>query len=168
MVNLALNCTRVLTSFKLLQTKIGKVTFAPIEYTEEGELTYTVKEVAGNTPGITYDKTDKQVTVKVKKDGDNLKADVAYPDNKTFSNTYTAPQPAKAKISASKILEGAELKNGEFNFQLLDEAGKVLQTKQNAADGAVAFDELSYSSEDAGKTFHYTIKEVIPEAKQKE
>ena len=52
----------------------------------------------------------------MKKDGDNLKADVAYPDNKTFSNTYTAPQPAKAKISASKILEGAELKNGEFNF----------------------------------------------------
>ena len=147
--------------------KNGKVTFAPIEYTEEGEHTYTVKEVAGNTPGITYDKTDKQVTVKVKKDGDNLKADVAYPDNKTFSNTYTAPQPAKAKISASKILEGAELKNGEFNFQLLDETGKVLQTKQNDADGMVAFDDLSYSSEDAEKTFHYTIKEVIPESKAK-
>jgi len=147
--------------------KNGKVTFAPIEYTEEGEHTYTVKEVAGNTPGITYDKTDKQVTVKVKKDGDNLKADVAYPDNKTFSNTYTAPQPAKAKISASKILEGAELKNGEFSFTLLDETGKVLQTKQNAADGTVTFDDISYSSEDAGKTFHYTIKEVIPESKAK-
>lgn len=109
--------------------KNGKVTFAPIEYTEEGEHTYTVKEVAGNTPGITYDKTDKQVTVKVKKDGDNLKADVAYPENKTFSNTYTAPQPAKAKISASKILEGAELKNGEFNFQLLDEKSSSNKTK---------------------------------------
>lgn len=147
--------------------KSGKVTFESISYTEEGEHTYTVKEVAGNTPGITYDKTDKQVTVQVKKDGDNLKADVAYPENKAFKNTYTAPQPAKAKISASKILEGAELKNGEFNFQLLDETGKVLQTKQNAADGAVAFDDLSYSSEDAGKTFHYTIKEVIPESKAK-
>ena len=55
----------------------------------------------------------------MKKDGDNLKADVAYPDNKTFSNTYTAPQPAKAKISASKILEGAELKNGEFKFPIV-------------------------------------------------
>ena len=147
--------------------KNGKVTFAPIEYTEEGEHTYTVKEATGNTPGITYDKTDKQVIVKVKKDGDNLKADVVYPENKTFSNTYTAPQPAKAKISASKILEGAELKNGEFNFQLLDETGKVLQTKQNAADGTVTFDDISYSSEDAGKTFHYTIKEVIPESKAK-
>ncbi len=155
------------TKLQTVTNKNGKVTFAPIGYTEEGEHTYTVKEVAGNTPGITYDKTDKQVTVKVKKDGDNLKADVAYPENKTFSNTYTAPQPAKAKISASKILEGAELKNGEFNFQLLDETGKVLQTKQNAADGTVAFDDISYSSEDAGKTFHYTIKEVIPESKAK-
>ena len=152
---------------KTVTNKNGKVTFAPIEYTEEGEHTYTVKEVAGNTPGITYDKTDKQVTVMVKKDGDNLKADVAYPENKAFKNTYTAPKPAKAKISASKILEGAELKNGEFNFQLLDEAGKVLQTKQNDADGMVAFDDLSYSSEDAEKTFHYTIKEVIPESKAK-
>nr|WP_275043244.1 SpaA isopeptide-forming pilin-related protein [Streptococcus parasanguinis] len=70
-------------------------------------------------------------------------------------------------MSASKILEGAELKNGEFNFQLLDETGKVLQTKQNAADGTVTFDDISYSSEDAGKTFHYTIKEVIPESKAK-
>ena len=155
------------TKLQTVTNKNGKVTFAPIEYTEEGEHTYTVKEVAGNTPGITYDKTDKQVTVKVTKNGDNLKADVAYPDNKTFSNTYSAPSPAKAKISASKILEGAELKNGEFYFQLLDETGKVLQTKQNAADGTVAFDDISYSSEDAGKTFHYTIKEVIPESKAK-
>ena len=155
------------TKLQTVTNKNGKVTFAPIEYTEEGEHTYTVKEVAGNTPGITYDKTDKQVTVKVKKDGDNLKADVAYPDNKTFSNTYTAPQPAKAKISASKILEGRTLKDGEFSFTLLDETGKVLQTKQNAADGTVTFDDISYSSEDAGKTFHYTIKEVIPESKAK-
>ena len=96
------------------------------------------------------------------------KADVAYPDNKTFSNTYTAPQPAKAKISASKILEGAELKNGEFNFQLLDETGKVLQTKQNAADGTVTFDDISYSSEDAGKPSTTRLKKLFLKAKQKE
>ena len=147
--------------------KAGKVTFESISYTAEGEHTYTVKEVKGTTPGITYDTAEKQVTVKVTKDGDNLKATVVYPESKVFANTYSAPSPAKAKISASKILEGAELKNGEFNFQLLDETGKVLQTKQNAADGTVAFDDLSYSSEDAGKTFHYTIKEVIPESKAK-
>ena len=147
--------------------KAGKVTFESISYTAEGEHTYTVKEVKGTTPGITYDTAEKQVTVKVTKDGDNLKATVVYPESKVFANTYSAPSPAKAKISASKILEGAELKNGEFNFQLLDETGKVLQTKQNVADGTVAFDDISYSLEDAGKTFHYTIKEVIPESKAK-
>ena len=147
--------------------KAGKVIFESISYTAEGEHTYTVKEVKGTTPGITYDTAEKQVTVKVTKDGDNLKATVVYPESKVFANTYSAPSPAKAKISASKILEGAELKNGEFNFQLLDETGKVLQTKQNDADGMVTFDDLSYSSEDAGKTFHYTIKEVIPESKAK-
>ena len=155
------------TKLQTVTNKNGKVTFDPISYKEAGEHTYTVKEVVGNTPGVTYDTTEKQVTVKVTQDGQALKADLVYPENKTFNNTYTAPKPAKAKISASKILEGAELKNGEFNFQLLDETGKVLQTKQNAADGTVTFDDISYSSEDAGKTFHYTIKEVIPESKAK-
>ena len=155
------------TKLQTVTNKNGKVTFDPISYKEAGEHTYTVKEVVGNTPGVTYDTTEKQVTVKVTQDGQALKADLVYPENKTFNNTYTAPKPAKAQISASKILEGAELKNGEFNFQLLDETGKVLQTKQNAADGTVTFDDISYSSEDAGKTFHYTIKEVIPESKAK-
>ena len=147
--------------------KSGKVSFDAISYTEEGEHTYTVKEVKGNVPGITYDTAEKQVTVKVTKDGDKLKATVVYPESKVFANTYSAPSPAKARISASKILEGRALKDGEFSFNLLDEAGKVLQTKQNAADGSVAFDEISYSQEDAGKTFHYTIKEVIPQSQEK-
>ena len=147
--------------------KAGKVTFDAISYTAEGEHTYTVKEVKGNVPGITYDTAEKQVTVKVTKEGDNLKATVVYPESKVFANTYSAPSPAKAQISASKILEGRALKDGEFSFTLLDEAGKVLQTKQNATDGSVAFDEISYSQEDAGKTFHYTIKEVIPQSQEK-
>jgi len=147
--------------------KSGKVSFDAIPYTAEGEHTYTVKEVKGTTPGITYDTSEKQVTVKVTKDGNNLKATVVYPESKVFTNTYSAPSPAKAQISVSKILEGRALKDGEFSFTLLDEAGKVLQTKQNAADGSVAFDEISYSQEDAGKTFHYTIKEVIPTSQEK-
>ena len=147
--------------------KSGKVTFDAISYTAEGEHTYTVKEVKGDNATIAYDTAEKQVTVKVTKDGDKLKATVVYPESKVFANTYSAPSPAKARISASKILEGRALKDGEFSFNLLDEAGKVLQTKQNAADGSVAFDQISYSQEDAGKTFHYTIKEVIPTSQEK-
>ena len=44
---------------------------------------------------------------------------------------------------------------------------KFFKQNKNAADGSVAFDEISYSQEDAGKTFHYTIKEVIPQSQEK-
>ena len=145
----------------------GKVTFEAITYKEAGEHTYTVKEVVGNTPGITYDTTEKQVIVKVTQDGANLKADLVYPENKTFNNTYTAPKPGSAILSASKILKGRDLKEGEFYFQLLDQDGNVLQTKQNIADGSVTFDAISYSEAEVGKTFTYSIKEVIPESKEK-
>ena len=145
----------------------GKVTFEAITYKEAGEHTYTVKEVVGNIPGITYDTTEKQVIVKVTQDGANLKADLVYPENKTFNNTYTAPKPGSAILSASKILKGRDLKEGEFYFQLLDQDGNVLQTKQNIADGSVTFDAISYSEAEVGKTFTYSIKEVIPESKEK-
>ncbi|MDT2849209.1 FctA domain-containing protein, partial [Vagococcus carniphilus] len=40
---------------------------------------------------------------------------------------------------------------------LKDEAGKVLQTKSNATDGSVNFDEIQY---DKVGTYNYTISEV--------
>ena len=36
-------------------------------------------------------------------DGQALKADLAYPENKTFNNTYTAPQPAKLKFQLARF-----------------------------------------------------------------
>ena len=52
-------------------------------------------------------------------------------------------------------------KVGEFSFNLLDENGTVLQTKQNAADGTVTFDAIAYTEAMIG-THKYTIKEVVP------
>ena len=36
----------------------------------------------------------------------------------------------------------------------------MLQTARNAADGSVAFDELTYGAADAGKTYVYHVREV--------
>ncbi|KXT77589.1 SpaA isopeptide-forming pilin-related protein [Streptococcus sp. DD13] len=147
--------------------KDGKVTFEAISYQSEGEHTYTIKEVVANVPGITYDTTEKQVTIKVTREGDSLKATVEYPNNTVFANIYTAPTPGSVQFKSQKILEGRDLVEGEFSFQLLDENGNVLQTKTNAADGSIVFDELTYTEADAGQTYTYTIKEVIPENKAK-
>ena len=85
-------------------------------------------------------------------------------DAPTFTNTYTPPTPptpSEKQITTSKILEGRDLQGGEFSFNLLDENGTVLQTKQNAADGTVTFDAIAYTEAMIG-THKYTIKEVVP------
>ena len=68
-----------------------------------------------------------------------------------------APAPASAVIEATKILEGGELKEGQFEFTL-EGADDYKQTKTNAVDGKVTFDAIEYTS--AGKYF-YTIKETV-------
>ena len=135
--------------------KNGKVTFDSISYKEVGEHTYTIKEVEGNNSTITYDKSEKQVTVKVTRDGDDLKTEVVYPESKTFNNKFT-PNEAKATIELEKQLTGRNLAEGEFSFDLYEGSNK-LQTTTNNKNGKVTFDSISYK--EVGE-HTYTVKEV--------
>ena len=148
----------------------GDILFNPVSFNEAGTFTYTIAEQKPATPesAITYDETVHTVTVTVTKDATGqLTADVKYDgkmDTLTFTNTYTPPTPptpSEKQITTSKILEGRDLQGGEFSFNLLDENGTVLQTKQNAADGTVTFDAIAYTEAMIG-THKYTIKEVVP------
>lgn len=148
----------------------GDILFNPVKFNEAGTFTYTIVEQKPATPesAITYDESVHTVTVTVTKDATGqLNADVQYDgkkDTPTFTNTYTPPTPptpSEKQITTSKILEGRDLQGGEFSFNLLDENGTVLQTKQNAADGTVTFDAIAYTEAMIG-THKYTIKEVVP------
>jgi len=148
----------------------GDILFNPVTFNEAGTFTYTIVEQKPATPesAITYDESVHTVTVTVTKDETGqLNADVQYDgkkDTPTFTNTYTPPTPptpSEKQITTSKILEGRDLQGGEFSFNLLDENGTVLQTKQNAADGTVTFDAIAYTEAMIG-THKYTIKEVVP------
>lgn len=148
----------------------GDILFNPVTFNEAGTFTYTIVEQKPATPesAITYDESVHTVTVTVTKDATGqLSADVQYDgkkDTPTFTNTYTPPTPptpSEKQITTSKILEGRDLQGGEFSFNLLDENGTVLQTKQNAADGTVTFDAIAYTEAMIG-THKYTIKEVVP------
>ena len=148
----------------------GDILFNPVTFNEAGTFTYTIVEQKPATPesAITYDESVHTVTVTVTKDETGqLNADVQYDgkkDTPTFTNTYTPPTPptpSEKQITTSKILEGRDLQGGEFSFNLLDENGTVLQTKQNAADGTVTFDAIAYTEAMIG-THKYTIKEVLP------
>ena len=134
--------------------KNGKVTFDSISYKEVGEHTYTVKEVKGTDSTIAYDESEKHVTVKVTRDGDNLKTEVVYPESKVFHNLFT-PNATSAEFSLKKNLSGRDLKHGEFTFTLFDSEGKAVKTVSNDANGNILFNGLIFSKEG-----RYTYKVV--------
>src|SRR5699024_4803049 len=127
-------------------------------YEETGSHTYIIQEVKGVQGGMTYDDSQYVVVVTVEDDGQgNLVAEANYIGGlPVFINSYETT-PDSAVIVASKVLEGQDLRNGQFEFELVDDNGAVLQTKENNAAGQVIFDEINY--EEAGE-YNYTIREV--------
>ena len=136
--------------------KNGKVTFDSISYKEVGEHTYTIKEVKGENSTVAYDSTAKEVTVKVTRDGDNLKTEVVYPESKTFNNTFT-PNAANATIELDKALSGRDLVNGEFKFVLKDDQGNQVGSEVTNQNGKITFPSIKFEKEG---TYNYTVKEV--------
>ncbi len=143
---------------KVKNTADGKVTFAPIEYTKAGTYNYTIVETnAGKTvDGVTYDNLEVKVTVEVTDDGEGkLHANVTYPADKEFNNSYGASK-TPATLAVKKTLTGRELKADEFEFTLTDQDGNVKETVKNDKDGNVKFSVLEF---DKAGTFTYKIAE---------
>ena len=135
------------------------INFGKITYAEPGEYTYEVREVKGDAGGIAYSKNVAtfKVTVTVNAKGE-LKADVEKISGETeFKNTYSV-KPVEDQITATKVLTGRGLKDGEFSFELV-EGDKVVAKGTNAADGTIAMDKITY---DKPGTHTYTLREKLP------
>ena len=137
----------------------GKVTLSGIEYTSPGIHNYTIREYGHGTTanGVTYSDATYRVTTTVKDNGDGT-LDVTHKlvdaDEAEFENVYTA-KSTKLALTAAKVLEGTDLKAGQFTFKL--SGGGVELTATNDANGQVTFSELSFTQ--AG-TYTFTISEV--------
>lgn len=144
----------------------GTVTLGSITYTAPGSHSYELREVAGTAGGVTYDRATYRVRTTVTDAGDGTLAvkhelvdaegNPAGDDSVTFTNGYEAA-PVTLKLGAAKVLKGAELKAGQFGFELKSKDGKVMSTARNAADGSVTFDALTFKQ--AG-TYTFTVSEV--------
>ena len=144
----------------------GTVALSPVTYTAPGMHGYELREVAGTAGGVTYDKTTYRVrtTVTDAKNGAlavkhelmDAEGNAANDTSVTFTNGYEAA-PVTLKLGAAKVLKGAELKAGQFSFELKSRDGKVMSTAKNAADGSVTFDALTFKQ--AG-TYTFTVSEV--------
>lgn len=144
----------------------GTVALSPVAYTAPGTHSYELREVAGTAGGVTYDRATYRVRTTVA-DAGNGKLTVRHEladaegnptggDSVTFTNGYEAA-PVTLKLGAAKVLKGAELKAGQFSFELKSRDGKVMSTAKNAADGSVTFDALTFKQ--AG-TYTFTVSEV--------
>lgn len=144
----------------------GTVALSPVTYTAPGTHSYELREVAGTAGGVTYDKTTYRVrttvtdagngTLAVKHELMDAEGNAANDTSVTFTNGYKAA-PVTLKLGAAKVLKGAELKAGQFSFELKSRDGKVMSTVKNAADGSVTFDALTFRQ--AG-TYTFTVSEV--------
>ena len=144
----------------------GTVALGPVTYTAPGTHGYELREVTGTAGGVTYDKAVYRVrttvsdagngTLTVKHELADAEGNPTGDDSVTFTNGYKAA-PVTLKLGAAKVLKGAELKAGQFSFELKGRDGKVMSTAKNAADGSVTFDALTFKR--AG-TYTFTVSEV--------
>lgn len=140
----------------------GTVTLSPIHYEAPGTHTYTLREACPNAlglyKGVTYDGTTYTVVTTVSDNGDGTLTATHELEGTTksagFTNKYHA-MPTQVSIGAIKVLEGRELKKGEFSFKLVGE--DIESTVTNDADGKINFDKFEY---DEPGTYVYTISEV--------
>lgn len=144
----------------------GTVALNPVTYTAPGTHSYELREVTGTAGGVTYDRAAYRVrttvtdagngTLTVKHEITDAEGNPTGDTSVTFTNGYEAA-PVTLKLGAAKVLKGAELKAGQFSFELKSRDGKVMSTAKNAADGSVTFDALTFRQ--AG-TYTFTVSEV--------
>ena len=143
------------------------VNFGNIAFTTDDlgkTYTYTITEQrAGETVnGLQYDPFAHWVKLTVVDAGDGgLAVEAAYQDDAdgiTFTNRYGGT--GQVSLEATKVLQGRALADGEFFFELAGDGLEGTLHASAAADGSVHFAPISYTQADAGKDFHYTIKEV--------
>ena len=173
-----------------------------IQLDKVGIYKYRITEVAGSDTEVDYDGMSviATVTVTEKKDssgnylgeheytvtytskkGQDDSGNTTDPDvsatNPTGTGTDTefnnfVVAPVNVEFDFTKKLSGRNLKANEFTFNLLNEAGAVVGTAKNDANGNIKFTGIKYKVSDLGtnsagerndsKTFNYTVKEVVP------
>lgn len=134
----------------------GTVVFNAQNYTKPGTHVYTIREALGDVAGVTYDTGAYTDTVNIEDNGEGqLVASTEGASAIVFNNSYTAA-PVTVDLTATKVLNGADLSDGQFTFELLNN-GDVMDRATNDAEGNVAFRELTLKQ--AG-TYTFTMREV--------
>ena len=139
----------------------GSITFGTITFSKTGTYLYDVVEDTSVLPegvsAVTRDPQRVEVKVTLGDDG-ALEAETV--GELKFVNTYSA-KPASVSLKATKVLKGAQLTDGAFTFELLNN-DEVMDSVTNDAEGNIAFKELTL---DKAGTYTFKIVEVAGDKK---
>lgn len=131
--------------------EFGSVNFGCLSYTTPGTYTYTAREVTDGlkAEGVTPVRGSFTITVKVTDNGDGtLDCDVDYPKGGlAFENSYGTGD-AEIEVSGTKVLEGRELRDGEFGFTITaktDGAPMPERTEVTNAHGGFSFGKITFT-----------------------
>ena len=144
-----------------------------IELSEANNWKHTFKELPESNNGVTYEYTVEEVDIP---EGYTHEV-VTEGTNSVITNRILSA--IKQDLTFKKELEGRELQEGEFTFNLLDENRNVVQSAQNTADGTITFKDVEFekagtykftvvevSGDDAQITYDKSVKNVSVEVKQ--
>lgn len=161
--------------------------FGPVTFTKPGTYEFNVTENAPEDgAGMTYDRSVQKVRVVVADDNGALTAKVSYTgaatDAAAFTNTYRSSLAYGDAFSldVTKTLTGRAQKAGEFGFTIVgadkDATDRLAESDKSFTTIAPAAKDvptkmpgklagLRFTQADAGKTFSYTLSEVVPDEK---
>lgn len=140
---------------------------------------------AAQASSIAFDTHECLVTVKVTDDhSGTLQAEVSYDGGATFTNVYSEEKTygSFGGLVVEKTLEDRTMHAGEFAFSIegADDASKALLKRVDencsgvlqfsnpndraagVADVMKPIDGIKFTQADAGKTFKFTVSEVVP------
>lgn len=136
---------------------------------------YVLKEVIpeNRAPGIHYDASEYYITIQVIDSGNGQMSHMTTVKHSgdpnavnpaiAFNNIYK-PEPGELILTGDKAYEGGKaLEDDIFSVGLYDDEGNLLDTALVKADGSFTFQALEYTADDVGKSYTYTVKEIIPQ-----
>lgn len=149
-------------------------------YTVPGRYRYVLTEKSVSAEnGITYDTAERQFAVTVADADMDGKLEIVSVENimntvvtgdaangytvtaTRFTNAYEAVTGTTVTIDVQKQMDsaGGDHTLHGFKFGLYDESGNVIESSVTDASGKASF-VINYTSDAAGKTFQYALKEI--------
>lgn len=161
------------TAKKAYNDANGIFAFETLEFSTTGDYFYLIQETAGQAGGITYDTAKYYVHIQVTDPGqgklvatttitkvvENVELDVS---SVVFQNTYSVTEGAQLQLSGTKTLDVVRgelaLTDDLFTFVIMKDGTEVGRTTNKG--NTITFPVLSYTPDQVGQTFTYTIEEL--------